>query len=62
MKQHRLIGSYGRNRADFQATLDWAAAGKLKPVIDSTFPLEQTPAAFAKLRSRNVLGKVVVKP
>jgi NADPH2:quinone reductase len=45
-----------------QATLEWAAAGKLKPVIDSIFPLDQVPAAFAKLRERKVLGKVLVKP
>jgi 2-desacetyl-2-hydroxyethyl bacteriochlorophyllide A dehydrogenase len=62
VKQQRLIGSYGRNRADLQATLAWAAAGKLKPVIDSIFPLDQVPAAFAKLRSRNVLGKVLIEP
>ena len=62
VKQHRLIGSYGRNRADIVATLDWAAAGKLKPVIDSIFPLERTSEAFAHLRSRNFLGKVLVEP
>jgi 2-desacetyl-2-hydroxyethyl bacteriochlorophyllide A dehydrogenase len=62
VKQHRLIGSYGRNRADIQATLDWAAAGRLKPVIDSIFPLDQVPAAFAKLRARQVLGKVLIEP
>ena len=62
VKQQRLIGSYGRNRADLQATLEWAAAGKLKPVIDSVFPLDQVPAAFAKLRSRHVLGKVLIEP
>lgn len=60
VKQHRLIGSYGRNRADIQATLEWIAAGKLKPVIDSVFPLNETAAAFAKLRGRQVLGKVVI--
>jgi 2-desacetyl-2-hydroxyethyl bacteriochlorophyllide A dehydrogenase len=60
VKQHRLTGSYGRNRADLQATLEWAADGRLKPVIDSVFPLERTAEAFAKLRSRNVLGKVLV--
>lgn len=60
VKQQRLIGSYGRNRADLQATLDWAAAGKLKPVIDSLFPLANVPAAYAKLRSRQVLGKVLI--
>lgn len=62
VKQHRLIGSYGRNRADMQKTLEWAAAGKLKPVIDTIFPLDQTKEAFAHLRSRNVLGKVLIEP
>lgn len=62
VKQQRLIGSYGRTRADMQATLDWAAAGKLKPVIDSVYPLAEAPAAFAKLRARSVLGKVLIQP
>ena len=61
VKQQRLIGSYGRNRQDIQTTLEWAAVGKLKPVIDSIFPLDQTAAAFTKLRSRGVLGKVLIK-
>jgi 2-desacetyl-2-hydroxyethyl bacteriochlorophyllide A dehydrogenase len=62
VKQQRLIGSYGRNRADLQSTLEWAAAGKLKPVIDSVFPLDQTPEAFNKLRARKVLGKILIEP
>jgi NADPH:quinone reductase-like Zn-dependent oxidoreductase len=62
VKQHRLIGSYGRNHEDLRATLEWAAAGKLKPVIDSIYPLDQTAAAFEKLRSRNMLGKILVEP
>ena len=62
VKQHRLIGSYGRNSADFKAVLEWAAAGRLKPVIDSIFPLTKTEEALAHLRSRQVLGKVLVDP
>jgi NADPH:quinone reductase-like Zn-dependent oxidoreductase len=62
VKQQRLVGSYGRDRRDLQATLEWAAAGNLKPVIDSIFPLEQTPAAFAKLRARSSLGKLLIEP
>lgn len=62
VKEQRLIGSYGRSRADLQATLDWAAAGKLTPVIDSLFPLAEAPAAFAKLRARDVMGKVLINP
>ena len=60
VKQQRLIGSYGRNRADLEATLAWAAAGRLAPVIDHVYPLAETPAAFASLRARTTLGKAVV--
>src|SRR5262249_6294465 len=62
VKQHRLVGSYGRNVADLEATLQWAATGKLKPVIDSVYSLMQTAAAFARLRERNALGKVLIRP
>ncbi len=61
VKQQRLVGSYSRSRADIQATLEWAAAGRLKPVIDSVFPLDQAAAAFAKLRAREALGKLLVE-
>ncbi len=61
-KQQQLIGSYGRNRVDMRATLEWAAQGKLKPVIHATIPLERVAEAFAALRNRTVLGKVVVTP
>jgi NADPH:quinone reductase-like Zn-dependent oxidoreductase len=60
VKQQRLIGSYGRTRIDLSATLSWAAAGKLKPVIHRMYPLEETSKAFAHLRQREVLGKLVV--
>jgi 2-desacetyl-2-hydroxyethyl bacteriochlorophyllide A dehydrogenase len=60
VKQHRLIGSYGRTRTDLNATLDWVAAGKLKPVIHRIYALEETAKAFEALRQRWVLGKVLV--
>ncbi len=62
VKQQKLVGSYGRNRVDLAATLEWAAAGRLKPVIDRMFPLDKTADAFALLRDRSVLGKVLVTP
>jgi 2-desacetyl-2-hydroxyethyl bacteriochlorophyllide A dehydrogenase len=62
VKQQRLIGSYGRDRVDFDRTMEWIADGKLKPVIDSTYPLPETAGALARLRSRQALGKVVVEP
>jgi NADPH:quinone reductase-like Zn-dependent oxidoreductase len=62
VKEQKLVGSYGRNRKDMVAILDWAAAGKIKPAIGQVFPLQQTTSAFAALRQRQVLGKVLVEP
>lgn len=60
VKQQRLIGSYGRNRADMTATLEWAAMGKLKAMIHKRYSLEEAPQAFADLRNRSALGKCVI--
>lgn len=62
VKQQRLIGSYARNRQDLERTLAWAAEGRIQAVVDHVFPLEETAAAYARLRSRQVLGKVLVRP
>jgi 2-desacetyl-2-hydroxyethyl bacteriochlorophyllide A dehydrogenase len=62
VKEQKLVGSYGRNRKDMQAILDWAAQGKIKPAIAQVFPLAQTASAFAALRQRQVMGKVLVEP
>ena len=62
VKQHRLVGSYSRNSSDLKATLEWAADGKLKPVIHAVYPLDRTAEAYAALRARTVLGKVLVAP
>lgn len=60
VKQQRLIGSYGRNRADMITTLEWAGVGKLKAMVHKRYSLAETPQAFADLRNRAVLGKALV--
>jgi NADPH2:quinone reductase len=62
VKQQRVIGSYGRNRSDVEATMEWAALGKIRAVVQQTYPLERLADAFAALRSRTVLGKIVITP
>lgn len=62
VKQQRLVGSYGRSRADLARTLEWAADGRLRPVVDGVLPLARAGEAFARLRARQVLGKLVVQP
>jgi NADPH:quinone reductase-like Zn-dependent oxidoreductase len=60
VKEQKLVGSYGRNRKDIVATLDWAAKGKLTAPIWKVYPLWQTADAFSALRQRQVLGKAIV--
>jgi NADPH:quinone reductase-like Zn-dependent oxidoreductase len=62
VKQQRLVGSYGRTRRDMERTLQWAAEGKLHAVIDEVVPLAEAVRAFARLRRRDVLGKLVIAP
>lgn len=62
VKEQKLVGSYGRNRKDILATLDWAAAGKITAAIHRIYALSETPQAFAALRQREVMGKAVVVP
>ena len=62
VKEQSIVGSYGRNRADLENTLLWAGQGKLKPAVDKIYSLAETANAFAQLRNRAVMGKVVVKP
>jgi NADPH:quinone reductase-like Zn-dependent oxidoreductase len=38
----------------------WIAAGKVRPVIDRTFPLNEAAAAHAHLESGNHVGKIVL--
>lgn len=58
----RIQGSTMGNEADFRAMLRAVEAGRIEPVVDAVFPLEQTRAAFEHLRATEQFGKVVVEP
>ena len=38
----------------------WYGEGKVKPVIDSRLPMRELPAAYARMGSRKVGGKLVM--
>ncbi|GGB38359.1 oxidoreductase [Roseibium aquae] len=42
--------------------LDWVAAGRLKPHIHATYPLDGIPQALEDIAARKVLGKVIITP
>jgi NADPH2:quinone reductase len=45
-----------------QELMQWYLEGRVKVVIDQAFPLSDTVGALNKVMSRQVRGKVVVKP
>lgn len=57
-----LMGAKMGRRAELLKVADLVGAGKLIPVIDSIFPLSSARAAQEKLLSRDVFGKIVLKP
>jgi NADPH2:quinone reductase len=44
----------------FETLIDWYTAGKIKPHISATYPLDQANEALELLRARKATGKVVV--
>lgn len=48
------------SREDLTALRELVEAGKVRPVIDRTFPFEQVPEAVRYLESGRALGKIVV--
>jgi len=48
-------------RAGFRELLDWYKAGRIKPKISATFPLEGANEGLDLLRRRGSTGKVVLK-
>ncbi len=48
------------NAAALAELAQWYAQGKIKPVIDSQMPMSQLPAAFTRMGSRDVRGKLVL--
>ncbi len=46
--------------AALQQLAHWYAQGKIKPVIDQRLPMDQLPAAYARMGSRQVQGKLLL--
>jgi NADPH2:quinone reductase len=58
-------GGFAKNEPQANASAmaelaQWYAQGKIKPVIDRTMPMAELKAAYARMGSRGVMGKLVM--
>ena len=61
-KSLSFLGSTMGPLEDLKTVVSHMAAGRLRPVIDSVFEMDQIADAHRRLAERAVFGKVVVKP
>lgn len=61
-RQLRMLGSYMGTMRELNEALGHVFAGRLKPVLDRTFPLSEIRAAHEYLEKSQMFGKVVVNP
>jgi len=61
-KQLSLLGSYMGTMGELHEVLGHIFAGRLKPVLDRTFPLSDIRAAHEYLEKSQMFGKIVVNP
>jgi NADPH:quinone reductase-like Zn-dependent oxidoreductase len=61
-RQLTLLGSYMGTMGELHEVLRHVFAGRLKPVLDRTFPLSEIRAAHEYLEKSQMFGKIVVNP
>jgi NADPH:quinone reductase-like Zn-dependent oxidoreductase len=59
-KQLRIIGSTMANRREFREVMGQLFAGRLRAVVDRTFPLAETAQALTVLKKGEQFGKLVI--
>ena len=61
-RQLQIIGTTMGTRSEFEDVMNLVWQGKLKPVVDSTFPLQDLAKAQELMENRGVFGKYVICP
>ncbi len=55
-----IMGSRANSKQELQDTMNLVAAGKVRPIVDRVFPLEDVELAFDALRQGTSIGRNVV--
>jgi NADPH:quinone reductase-like Zn-dependent oxidoreductase len=54
-----VLGSTMGSRGELEEAFSFVASGRIRPVVDQVFPMEELARAHERLESREALGKVV---
>jgi len=60
-RQVSLLGSTMASRPEFEEVMKLVFMGRLKPVVDRSFPLDQASRAHERLDRREQFGKIVLR-
>jgi D-arabinose 1-dehydrogenase-like Zn-dependent alcohol dehydrogenase len=60
-RQLTVLGSMMGSKAELLQALKFVDSGKLQPVVDRIYPIEETRQAFERLQASQHFGKVVVE-
>jgi NADPH:quinone reductase-like Zn-dependent oxidoreductase len=60
--QLTVLGSYMGTMGEFNEVLKHVFSGKLKPVVDSVFPLSEARSAHERMEKSEMFGKIVMTP
>lgn len=61
-RQLSILGSYMGTMGELHEVLKHVFSGKLKPVVDRTFPLQEARAAHEYMEKSSMFGKIVLNP
>ena len=61
-RQFKVLGSYMGTMGELHEVLQHVFSGKLRPVVDRTFPLEEARQAHEHMEKSEMFGKIVLNP
>ena len=61
-RQLSVLGSYMGTLSEMHEVLKHVFSGRLKPVVDRAFPLQETRAAHEYMEKSQMFGKIVINP
>ncbi len=62
VRQHAIMGCYLGGIEELKKAIDLLEQGRVRPVVDTTFPLADARSAHKRMLDRKNFGKIVLKP